>query len=231
MSNLKKKKLGIIGGLGPMATVRFYEMLTNYTNATSDQEHIDIIIFSSSSIPDRTAFITGKSDESPLPAILEIVEKLNTLDVDYIVMPCITGHYFAEQIQNASNAVMLNILDETVLHLRTMEVQSARIIATDGTITSGILQKTLENAGIQPVLPTPSESMKVMDVIYSLKSGKRPEPENLKKQLNFSGQADVSLLACTELSLISTLIAKNLPNHIDCMEVLARKAVSLCSPT
>ncbi|MCL2755306.1 MAG: aspartate/glutamate racemase family protein, partial [Oscillospiraceae bacterium] len=96
-----KKTLGIIGGMGPGASNHFCGLLTAMTCAACDQDHIDFVLYSRASTPDRTAFLTN-SGESPLPAILDSVRKLNDHGVDYIVMPCITAHCFIPQMREVS---------------------------------------------------------------------------------------------------------------------------------
>ena len=92
------KKLGIIGGLGPMATAYFMRRIIELTDAATDQENIEMIIYNCPSIPDRTGFILGENQESPFPKILEIARSLEHQNVDYIAMPCITAHYFHDQL-------------------------------------------------------------------------------------------------------------------------------------
>ncbi len=95
------KKLGIIGGLGPMATSYFMRRIIELTDARTDQENIEMIIYNCPSIPDRTGYILGRSSESPLPKIEEIAHELEHQNVDYIAMPCITAHYFHDQLADS----------------------------------------------------------------------------------------------------------------------------------
>ena len=85
---------GIIGGLGPMASVYFYEMITEHTLAKCDQDHIDLLLTSRATTPDRTAYILGQSDESPLPVMISEAKRLISAGADVIVIPCNTAHYF-----------------------------------------------------------------------------------------------------------------------------------------
>jgi aspartate racemase len=218
----KLKTLGIVGGLGPVASVRFYELITSLTPAKCDREHIDVVLFSRASIPDRTAFLTGASDESPLPAIIEVVGALNSVGVDYVAVPCVTAHCFMEEIRRVSHAPVISMIEETVLHLRSRGVKSAKILATDGTVKCGLLQESIENAGVQAILPDAAEQRQVMAAINAIKAGQVSE-------LEVEPGADVSLLACTELSLLQSKGTDS--KFVDCMEILARKAIQLCSQT
>lgn len=108
------KTLGILGGLGPMATVYFYEMLTEHTRVSCDQEHINIIISSRATTPDRTAYILGKSKENPLPVMVEEAHRLVSAGADVIVLPCNTAHYFYDELSRATGVPIINIITETV---------------------------------------------------------------------------------------------------------------------
>jgi aspartate racemase len=254
----KSKTLGIIGGLGPAASVRFCELLTKMTVADRDQDHIDLVLFSRASIPDRTAFLTGASGESPLPAILEVVAALNGLGVDYIAMPCVTAHAFMAEIREASRVPVISMIEETVGYLQGIGAKSAAILATDGTIRSRIFQDALESAGIAAVIPDADKQSEVMAAINTIKSGQ-------VAALTPLANADVNLLACTELSLLESSNAKDsgsaasaedkprsgvcpefkdsgsaasaedkprsgvCPEFTDCLQILARKAIALCS--
>ncbi len=92
-------RLGIIGGLGPMATAYFMELLINMTDAKCDQDHLEMIIYNCPSIPDRTAYILGKSNANPVVPIIKIGKKLKEQNVDCISIPCITAHYFHDEIE------------------------------------------------------------------------------------------------------------------------------------
>ena len=100
----KPLKLGILGGLGPMASAYFYEMITEHTKAERDQDHIDILLSSRASTPDRTDYIMGRSDESPLPIMIKDAKYLESCKVSAIVIPCNTAHYFIDEIRRRKDA-------------------------------------------------------------------------------------------------------------------------------
>lgn len=102
--------LGILGGLGPMSTVYFCELLTAHTKALADSDHIDMIVSSRASTPDRTAFILGKSDRDPLPVMIDEADRLVKAGADLIVIPCNTAHYFYNGLQAACKVPILNII-------------------------------------------------------------------------------------------------------------------------
>ena len=96
------KKLGIIGGLGPMATAYFLQLLTRMSDAASDQEHMEILLHSKPQIPDRTRFILGQSPENPLPRMIEIGIGLKEQGAELIAIPCVTAHYFQKSWKRRS---------------------------------------------------------------------------------------------------------------------------------
>ena len=147
------KTLGILGGLGPAASVYFYQLITRHTEALCDQDHLDIVLISKASIPDRTDYILGKSEESPLPAMTEGVKKLAEAGAQMIAVPCNTAHYFYDEIERFSPVPILNIVKETVSLAKSIGIRKLGIMATAGTVLSGTYQKVCASLGVEPVLP------------------------------------------------------------------------------
>ena len=137
----KSKLLGILGGLGPMSTVYFYELLTALTDAKCDQEHIDMVISSRATTPDRTAYILGKSDENPLDVMIPEAKKLVAYGAEVIAIPCNTAHYFYDRLAAEIDIPILNIIAESVKRLSEDGVKRFGLLATEGTVKSGTYQK------------------------------------------------------------------------------------------
>ena len=133
----KQPLLGILGGLGPMSSVYFYELLTAHTKASSDGDHIDLLISSRASTPDRTAFILGNSSSDPLPVMIEEAKRLERAGADLLVIPCNTAHYFYDGLKESCQIPILNIIEETVAHLYRNKIQKFGLLATAGTVESG----------------------------------------------------------------------------------------------
>lgn len=222
--------LGVIGGLGPMATAYFMELITAMTDADRDQEHLRMVIYSSPDIPDRTAYIIGKSQESPLPGFVAAGTALKSLGADLLAIPCITAHYFHDELENILGVRTLHAIRDCAAMLKNAGVTKAGLMATDGTIQSGIFQRELEKQGITVVLPDEKGQKGVMSLIYDdIKQGK---PANIASFHAIRGDlhsrgAQVVLLGCTELSLIKRDFALD-KDVLDVMEVLARAAVLAC---
>lgn len=224
------KTLGVIGGLGPMATAYFMQLVIEMTDAASDQEHIPMIIYNCPQIPDRTSFLLGKSEENPGPQIIECGRKIEGAGAEMIAIPCITAHALFPEIEKELDVPVLHIIRETASYLKCEGVRKVGLEATDGTITTGVFQKELERQGIEVVLPSKEKQEMVMHIIYNnVKAGRRVDMdrfEQVEEELHEKG-AEVIILGCTELSMISR-DEKIGHGYLDAMEVLARAAVLQC---
>ncbi|MBQ0101229.1 MAG: amino acid racemase [Firmicutes bacterium] len=223
MNSEKRDLLGIIGGLGPMATVYFYEMLTAHTDAKSDQEHIDILISSRATTPDRTAYITGRSTDSPLPYMIEELKRLENAGVTLAVMPCNTAHYFIDELKNSARVPMLDIIEETVKLCRARGFKRLGLLATEGTASTGSYPKRAEPLGAEIVLPSEEGQKKVSEIIYSQIKKGLPADARLFSEVADEMKAkgcDTVILGCTELSLVKKQMSLG-PYFTDSLEALA----------
>jgi aspartate racemase len=221
------KILGVIGGLGPLATAYFYELITKMTAAVKDQDHIEIMIHSKPSIPDRTAYILDNSKESPLPPMIDIGKKLAHMGVDHISIPCITAHYFYDKLSSEIPVPIIHGIRETVEILKCFGVSKVGIMATDGTIQSNLFQHELEDQGITPVVPAKMFQGYIMDLIYNCVKSCQPVDmaKFTKASAHLKGNgAEAIILGCTELSLIKRDYSIG-PGYLDVMEVLARASI------
>lgn len=224
------KTLGVIGGLGPMATAYFMELVTKMTKAGCDQEHLQMIVYSQPTIPDRTAYILKKNPNSPVPEMVRLAKLLEQQKVDAIAIPCVTAHYFWKDVSEQVDTLVLNAVVGTAEHLKENGIGKVGIMATDGTIATGLLQQTLENAGMEVLLPDPVSQQGVMNLIYRDIKANRPPDMDLFRGISgklHSEGAEAIILGCTELSLIKKVYDIG-PGFIDALEVLARLAVLAC---
>jgi len=221
------KKVGIIGGLGPMAMVYFMQLITEMTDAATDQEHIELIVHSKPQTPDRTGYILDNTKENPLPVLTEVGKELVGCGVDFIAIPCITAHYFQKELEKQIGCTILHAIEETAKYLRTENITKVGLMATDGTIQSKLFQQVMEQQGISCVVPEKEKQKYVMKLIYdNVKAGKAPEMKKFYRvsESLFEAGAQVVLLGCTELSLIKRdhLLEAG---FLDVLEVLARQVV------
>lgn len=225
-----KKTLGIIGGVGPLATMFIGEMIVRLTDASTDQEHIHSIIDNDTTIPDRTSYILGESTENPVPYIVNDANKLAKAGADVICIPCNTAHTFFDEIQNGSPVPFIHMIRETAKRASYLNARRVGILATDGTIASGVYQQALADEGIESVIPDKETQKKVMSVIYDyVKAGKEItkeqwlEIERAMDDLN----CDRLILGCTELSIVNKDLKLG-NRYIDSLIVLAQTAIIEC---
>lgn len=224
------KILGVLGGLGPMATAYFLELIIKMTDADTDQQHLQSIVMNFPTIPDRTAYILGNSDECPLEPMVALGQQMKAMGAGIIATPCITAHYFHQQLQEGIGLPMIHGIECIAQQLKSAGIDRVGLMATDGTVQSGIFQRQVEALGMELVLPDEWGQAGVMKLIYEqVKAGKEPDPvlfEAIKQQLRSKG-AQVVVLGCTELSLLR----KKFPlgdGILDALEVLAQESVLAC---
>ena len=223
-------RLGVIGGLGPMASAYYLELVIRMTDAKRDQEHPEIILLNIPSIPDRTAYILGRSQETPLEPMIELGKQLKGLGATVVATPCITAHYFHEALQQGIGLPLIHGIRCTAQTLRDAGVTKVGLMATDGTVQSGIFQRQVEELGMELVLPGEEGQRGVMTLIYDqVKAGMEPDMALfavIRDELRSKG-AQAVVLGCTELSLLKK--QQNLGEGIlDALEVLAKESVLAC---
>ena len=222
--------LGVIGGLGPMASAYFIELLTAMTDAQSDQEHMNMMLLSAPAIPDRTQYILGKSKDSPLPGLISAGRVLCGAGADLLAIPCVTAHYFHNDIERQLGIPVIHAIRECVKILKENGITRAGLMATDGTVRSGLFQAEFEEQGISVILPAKEEQEMVMSFIYDdVKKGGVPSLSRFEKakECLIAKGAEAVLLGCTELSLIKKEYGQ-LTDVLDVMEVLAKASLEAC---
>ena len=205
------KRVGIIGGMGPLATADLYMKIISQTPAKCDQEHIPLLIDSYPQIEDRTAFILGKG-ENPLPRLVESANRLKNAGCEAVCMPCNTAHFFAEDVKKQTGVKILHIAEITVeAILRDFsDAKNIAILATDGTIKAKIYENPLKNANLNPILPNLKMQNLLMDCIYKgVKAGKTAEFLSKFEEILQNTQADAYIAGCTEIPIFLPLIKSN----------------------
>lgn len=196
--------LGVLGGMGPLATVDFLGKLIEETGAERDQDHIPVFVYSVPQIPDRPAAILARGP-SPLPAMLEGVRVLRDAGAVAMAIPCNTAHYWYDAIAAEARVPVLHIADAACDVLDAREPPATRIglMGTDGTLAAGFLQSRLVARGKQPLLSTPEEQERyVLPAIACVKRHELARAHELAiaacRALRERG-AETIVLACTEL--------------------------------
>ena len=224
--------LGVLGGMGPQATNTFYQRLIDRTQAESDQEHLQVLIWSDAKIPDRTAGILGGPEEAEkvYRALLAGAKLLEGAGCTVLAIPCNTSHYFADRLQGQLKIPLIHMIRETVAFIAAQGKRKVGILATDGTVRTGIYQTALTAAGLTPVTLPEDLQKTVMSIIYDeIKRGETGSREKFGEIDAWLRQAgcDCAILGCTELSVYRVLHSLP-PFYIDAMEVLAEQAILRC---
>ena len=223
--------MGILGGMGPLATAVFFEIVVQRTVAGADQEHPDIIIYNMASIPDRTGFIFGKTAENPGQHLNKHVKSLWAQGVKTIAIPCCTATYFYDQATDGTDADVINTIDAVSERLVKMGAKKVGLMATDGTIKTGLFKNGLGKYGIEVVVPDEAHQKLVMKTIYEhVKAGipaDMDEFNSVAKYLLDQG-CDAIILGCTELSIVNKEEKLDPKIFVDSLVVLAETAIERC---
>ena len=165
-----EKKLGIIGGMGPKATCELLETIIKYTDASKDQEHIDILLECDSKVPDRSAAILS-GGESPVPELIACGKRLIGAGADILVMHCNTSHYFYDDVAAELSVPLFHMPRETAKSIAEAGVKRVGVLATTGTKKAGIYTKALEEEGITTIYPSDGAQELLMRSIYDYVKG------------------------------------------------------------
>lgn len=229
----KNKIVGIIGGMGPEATVDFMSRVLVATPAKSDQDHIRTVVENNPRIPSRQLAIRGEG-EDPGKTLAEIAVRLQSMGADFIVMPCNLAHAWQSDIEAAINIPFVSIVDETVRSAldRSGDDSAVGVMTTPGCFTAGLYQQALADAGRPVITQTPDELAETMSLVEEIKGGNKSAQvaEGLRALANSLVQrgAKVLIAACTEFPLVLDQSMFNVA-FISSTDVLARKTVALAS--
>ena len=230
---MQQKTLGIIGGMGPAATVDMLDKIVRFTDAASDREHIHVYVDVNTEIADRTASIKGEGPNC-LPALCESARKLSQMGADYLILSCNTAHYYLDDIRASVDKPILSMADAVAEYVSECGLKRVALLATDGTLLGRVYDHALEQYGVEVVLPTAEQQSVAMKVIYDVKSIGAESTDTT--QLNdivrcFLAQgAEAVVLACTEFPLIVDKMT-DAAIYIDATEVLVRKAIQTAGYT
>lgn len=226
----KHPVVGILGGLGPMAGVYFYQMLIEHTPARRDQDHLDVVLSGRATTPDRTAYILNESREDPFTIMEQDAQNLVRYGATMIAIPCNTAHYFYDQLARSLTVPVLNMVELTVAQAKAQGCTKLGILATSGTVASHTYQRACRDAGLDYGLPSQRDQDALMEIIYGqIKPGKPVDLElfrSIAAGLKDQG-CQRAVLGCTELSLIKRDYGLD-DFFIDSSEVLARETIRAC---
>lgn len=220
--------LGIMGGMGPLATQLFYRMLIEHTVAEKDQDHVNVLIVGHATMPDRTQAILSGNPQPVYEKLHEDIKALEAYGCRAIAVPCNTSHYFLDRIEEDLSIPIIHMIRESAKEAaKTCRGSRVGILATDGTIQTELYQKALAEEDILPYVPSPTTQRLVMHEIYDCVKNGRPADldawREIETELREAG-CRKALLACTELSVVKE--QNDLGSfYIDAMEILAIRSV------
>ena len=229
---MKEKIIGILGGMGPEATLDCFAKIIKNTPARTDQEHLHVVIDSNPKVPDRTAAITGKG-ESPVPILVAGCRALQQAGADFIIIPCVSAHFFLEEVRQQITLPILSIFDvvaETIISDHP-DIKTVGLMSTTGTISGGLFQKRLAADNIKTIVPAETQQAKVMAAIYDIKNS---QPARSRAQITSDLIATAENLittgargivaGCTEIPLALNQKHLSVP-YFDALTILARAAI------
>ena len=221
------KTVGIIGGMGPMATVDLMKKIILATDAREDQDHIPILVDNNTNIPDRTAAIMGTGAD-PVPEMKKSALRLASAGADFLIIGCNTAHYFLPQYKDAVPVPIISMIEATADFCKEHGYKKVGLLASAGTCQTGIYQQALTARGLTVIQPTAEQEPIIHGMIYDgVKANNlNYDTEPVKKVLQAMTTAGVEafILGCTEIPVAVDMYHLS-GNFIDATEVLAEKAV------
>jgi aspartate racemase len=221
---------GVIGGLGPEATLDFYGKVLKHANAAKDQDHIHVIIESNSKTPNRNDAIAGRG-ASPVPALADMARALERAGADFVVMACNTAHAFEADIRTALTIPFVSLIEEVVDEVRRLHPQAKRVgvLATQGSRDANIFAPAFLRIGIEVLQLSEPSQTQFMSLLYRIKAGERgADIQNAMRQLGeelIAAGADILIAGCTEVPLVLHQ-GDNTKSLIDSTDILAKRCVT-----
>jgi aspartate racemase len=230
----KPFRIGIIGGMGPLAGVELQRLIIDATPAEKDQDHLQVITFTNPHIPDRTQSLAKDNGRTFVAEAIATAQTLESIGVDVIAMSCMTAHSRHKQIQAGLSAPLVNAVSLTCEYIsRKYSGEAIGLLATNGSLESEVYQRT--NSGIHWTIPNTNQQRTIMSVIYDqIKSGQVDDAvATLIPTLDAmkSTGTGAYVLGCTELGLLHSELTARGYNVIDPMRVLASDLVRRASKT
>ncbi len=223
-----KHRIGILGGMGPAATVLLMSRIINLTNAEDDCDHIPLIIDNNTRVPSRIRALIQKTGEDPDPVLAQMTRQLEQMDARALAMPCNTAHHYAPVIEQAVDIPLINMVDLSASKIADIKpsINTVGILASPAVKLTGIFDRAFARFEIDTSYPADQHNL--LSAIQAAKidsrdNGAQSIMQNSAQELMAKG-ADILLVACSELSIIADAIPPSIP-FIDSVDVLAEAVV------
>ncbi|WP_267888952.1 MULTISPECIES: aspartate/glutamate racemase family protein [Streptomyces] len=222
------QKIGIIGGLGPLACANFYMRLVEQTTAGSDQEHPEVLLLSSPAIPSRLDHLLSDGP-SPVEQLQAVARRLQDAGAQLIAMPSVTTQAYYDEVSAAVDVPVVDMLRVVAAGLREAGVLRPALAVTDGALKLGLLHRALVDAGLTPVYPDPATQREIQECVEMVKSGRVQEASaQLRKAVEgeWTRPGDGVVVGCTDLSPL----LPELPPHVyDVTRILGRAVLDMAA--
>jgi len=232
MTASREKTVGILGGMGPEATVDLMQRIIRLTPALDDADHIRCIVDNNPKVPSRIKAIIEGDGEDPGPCMADMGRRLEAWGADFLTIACNTAHYYYDAVQQAVNIPVINLIDLVAGYVITNfpEQNKVGILASPAVAMTGLYTKRFVRLGIEDVWPDPDHQEHLLGIIKAIKQGDTGSRvrggyaqvcENLKRK-----GAAIAIVACTELSALG----EKLPiQSVDAAEILALEIVQVAT--
>ncbi len=232
MAKSKYKTVGIIGGMGPEATVELMRRVIELTPAKDDCDHIHMLVDNNPKVPSRIKALIDGDGESPVPTLINMALGLEKSGADYLVMPCHTAHHYYSEIADSVSIPFINLIELTALHIKSEfpNVKKVGLLASTAVVNIKLYENAFAIYGIEIIYPDEHQQDTLMTIIKMAKSNSVKDSEiNSIKEIANSLDADILVIACTELSVLFDQLDVDTPDVIDALDMLALEIVQKAS--
>lgn len=215
------RPVGILGGMGPEATILLMQKVLAAVPASDDADHVPLIVHQNPQVPSRIAALIEGTGEDPGPTLADMAKGLQAAGAQALAMPCNTAHHYAPVVENATDLPFLNMIELTAAALAKAGARRIGMLASPATRLVSVFDKSFANSGLTPVWTSNEEAM--LALIREVKAGKDSAETGaaltVQAQNLLDQGADHLLIACTELSLLAHHIPADVPWHdsLDCL--------------
>ena len=222
------KTIGVLGGMGPAATLDFLTRLQAATGAKRDQDHVHVLVDLNPQVLDRNAALRGEGP-SPEGDLVAMAQGLERQGADALVMVCNSAHAWAGAVQGAVGVPLIDLIAETADETAALGVKRAGVLAASAALQAGLYQTALAIRGVEPLVLSNEDLAAFMTLLYRIKGGATGEPERAEMRrladLLVAGGAQAVVSGCTEVPLVLSAADLSTP-FIDSTDVLVRRTLA-----